>query len=175
MSDAPKSKFELIVELVRALAWPLFATIALIVFLGPLRLTARQIPDLVGRSETITVAGLSIEVQRGVSQQASDEVKQAVADLSPDSISLLLNMQGASYFASGYGALGRQQYAELIDLGLVVPLPTEELPHPISESGEVRKYDFGIDITPLGEDAQSFLLSLISEFVQELRSAEQID
>lgn len=167
-----ESKVELLkctVELVKAVAWPLFATIALISFWGPLRLTARQLPELVSRSETITVAGLSLEVQRGVSQQASDEVRKAVAELSPDGINNLLTMQGNVYYSLESVSFGRERYEEMIDLGLVEPLTANELDAAESDG---REYGFGVEITPLGEEAQSLLLSLISEFTQELQSAE---
>ena len=176
--DAEKSKEDLaskvellkcIVELVKAVAWPLFATIALLSFWGPLRLTVRQLPELVSRSETITVAGLSIEVQRNVSQQATEEVRQAVAQLSPDSISNLITMQGRRYYFSESAAFGREEHAEMIDLGLVEPLTADELDDAESDD---REYGFGVEITSLGEEAQRLLLSLISEFTQELPPAE---
>lgn len=162
-------RLKVIVELVKALAWPLFATIALLSFWGPLRLTVRQLPDLVSRSETITVAGLSIKVQRGFSQQASDEVKQAVAQLSPEGISRILTMQGNIYYDSNSVTYARTEYKELIDLGLVEPLPEEEL---LGVGSDDRQYGYGVGITPLGEEAQRLLIALISEFTQELDSSQ---
>ena len=132
-------------------------------------MTVRQLPELVSRSETITVAGLSIKVQSGLSQQVSDEVKQSVAQLSPEAISTLLTMQGSVYYPLESANFGITRYAELIELGLVAQLSEEEL----TTSSSDRQYEFGVKITSLGTEAQSFLLSLISEFTRELPSAEQ--
>jgi hypothetical protein len=60
-SDPKPDRFAQTIELVRAIAWPLFGIIVLISFWNPLYSTIQQLPNLVSRSENITIAGLTLE------------------------------------------------------------------------------------------------------------------
>ena len=145
MAEAPKSRFELFVELVKATAWPILVAVVLVAFWSPLRETARQIPELLGRSDTVTIAGLSLKLSRGLRYQTSPEVKKVLAELSQEAIERLLAMASRSWWDVGSESHGRSENAELLRLGLVgvrvkIAYATILLPmlNPVCPSGTVR-------------------------------------
>ncbi len=166
MSEQPKSKFELTVELIKATAWPGLTMIILITFWGPLRQTAEQFPYLVRRSDTITIAGLSLEVSRELRRQASPEVEEVITELSKEGIKRVLRLSGGSYWDKGSETHGRADYTELIHLKLVEEIAVDELERQNQEEG--KNFGFGVRPTELGRQTQSFLQSVVAEFVQEL-------
>jgi hypothetical protein len=170
MADAPKSTFELIVELIRALAWPILAVLVLISFWRPLHDTAVQIPDIVGRSDTITIAGLSLKVGRALRRQASPEVQEVLARLSPEGLKRVLGLSSSIWWDQGQEPMGQADVAELLRLGLVEEVSSAELQERNRE--DEKNFGYGVEITELGEQTQSFLQSVVAEFVQEVsRSA----
>lgn len=170
MSNNPsKSRFELIVELIKAVAWPLFAIVLLVSFWRPLRSAVTQLPNIISRSETLSIAGLSLKVRRSLAKQPSEEVKQALSKLSPDDLKRLQNFN-STFCEEQYAASCRADYAALVGLGLLAEVPESELKK--DRSG--TPYGFGVRITPKGKETQSVLNALVSEFVQELeRSGEE--
>jgi hypothetical protein len=171
MAKAPKTKFELFVELVQAMAWPLSATIVVFSFWTPLQDAARQIPSIVGRSDTITIAGLSLKVGQGLRQKASDAVKRVLDKLSPEGVKKILSMSQGSYWDKGNEYDGRNENSELVKLGLVDEVPANELDQ--KNGLEHKNFGYGIRPTQLGRETQSFLQSVVSEFVQQLGYAAQ--
>ncbi len=166
-AEAPtKSRFELIVELIKAVAWPLLAIVVLVAFWSPLRRTADLIPSIVGRSDTITIAGLTLKVGRGLKSKASPQVEKVLESLSKDSIAAVLGMPEGATWPPNSAASGRAQNAELIKLGLVVELPQNEIDD--RNAKEHRDYVFGVRQTPLGKQTQVFLQAVVAEFVEEL-------
>jgi hypothetical protein len=172
MSNNPsKSRFELIVELIKAVAWPLFAIVLLISFWRPLRSAVTQLPNIISRSETLSIAGLYLKVRRSLARQPSEEVKQALSKLSPDDLKRLQNFT-STWCEEQYASSCRADYAALVSLGLIEEVPESELKTQKDRSG--TPYGFGVRITPKGKETQTLLNTLVSEFVQELeRSGEE--
>jgi hypothetical protein len=164
--ETPKGRFELLVELVKATAWPMFAAAVLIIFWGPLHETAKEIPTLVGRSDTVTIAGLSLKVSHGLHQKASPEVQKAVGELSREGIERVLSLSSSSWWDKGSEVSGRSDYAELLRLGLVEEVSSSEVE--VQNKRDKRDFGYAVRITELGKKVQSFLRSVVAEFVQEL-------
>lgn len=163
----PKSRFELVVELIKALAWPLIALILLIAFWTPLRQTTDLIPSIIGRSDTITIAGLSLKVGQGLKAKATPEVQKVLAKLSRSGVERVLRMSDSSYWTRGSGlSSDKNQGAELVKLGLETEVPQSELD--ALNLKQQTNYGFGLRITDLGRETQAFLQSVVAEFVQEL-------
>ena len=158
-----KTRLELIVELIRALAWPSFAFVLLIALWSPLRLVALQLPDLIGRSETISIAGLSIKVGKGLRQQASKKVVAVLAKLSPDGLRKLVDRGNESYWDIGSESFAKTENAELVRLKLLEEIPERELKE------RNQRYGYGIRPTSLGKEAREYVLALLAEFVGEIR------
>ncbi len=168
--NVSKSKFEITVDLIKALVWPVISLFILIIFWQPLRLVANQLPSIVSRSETITISGLSLKIRNNdIVQKPSDSVKTVVAALSADGVKTMLNNSSGVYWNVGDEAFGRKQYEELIKLGLYREVPRTEL----EEKKEQNKnYGFGAEVTPLGIETNKFLTQVVAGFVQELKDAK---
>jgi hypothetical protein len=152
-------------ELAKALAWPLLALVLLMGLWSPLRESAKEIPTLLRRSEGLTIAGVSLRVREDLSRRASLEVRTVVARLSPESLQYLLSSNGNGMFLIGGGTSQLpRELGELAGLGLIEELPAEELP---------PQADSGFQMTPLGEEATSFLLVVVSEFVEQLAQEKE--
>ena len=166
--NSPKTRFELSVELVKALAWPLFAAVVLILFWGPIRSAAGLLPNIVSRSEALSIAGLSIKIGKGISQRPSDDVKAALSKLSPDDLKRLLNQSSSTRCGTESASTCKADYAPLVILGLMEEIPESELQ--LQDQSKMR-YGYGARLTAKGRETQRFLYDLISQFVQELERA----
>lgn len=166
MVEVPKSHFELFVELVKATTWPILVAVVLIAFWAPLRDTARQIPSLLSRSDTVTIAGLSLKLSPGLRHQASPDVKKVLAELSQEAIKRLLSMGSSTWWDVGEESRGRSENAELVRLNLVEEVPAHEIKK--LNDRDQRNFCYGVRITELGRQTQSFLHSVVAEFVKEL-------
>src|SRR6266550_448005 len=167
--EATKSRFELFVELVKAIAWPLLAAVVLVSFWHPLREAANQFPSIVSRSDTITILGLSLKIGPQLRQKAPREVQEALAALSADGIKTLIGMgrgRGNDIHISSVVTSGRGPYAELIKLKLAEEVPGLARADPTSDPTYAT---YVLQITPLGVQTNDFLLSLIAEFIDELK------
>jgi FMN phosphatase YigB (HAD superfamily) len=170
VTEKPKSRFELVVELIKATAWPVFAAVVLITFWGPLHDAAREIPTLIGRSDAVTIAGLSIKVGHGLREKASPDVRKVLAELSREGIEQILSVGSSSWWDKGAEASGRTAYAELLRLRLMEEVPAGEIETLNKKDG--RNYGYAVRVIELGQKVRSFLQSVVAEFVQELaRSA----
>jgi hypothetical protein len=165
-----KSKFEIIVDLIKALLWPIIAVFILILFWQPLRLVANQLPSIVSRSETITISGLSLKIRNNdIVQKPSDSVKNVLALLSADGIKRMLNNSTASYWDKGDETFGRSEYEELVKLGLYTEDSAEEL---AERNKQQKNYGYGVEITSLGKETNNFLVQIVAGFVQELKGTK---
>lgn len=165
-ANKPKTTFELIVELINGIAWPLFAFVLLIGLWGPLQSVATQFPDIIGRSETITIAGLSIKVGQGLKQQASGDVEKVLSNLSPDGLRKLIDNGNESYWDYGSETYAKNEVAELVRMKLLEEISGNEL------RGKDKKYAYGVRPTILGKNAREYVLKLISQFVGELKRSK---
>ena len=162
----PKTRFELSVELTKALAWPVLVLVLLVVFWIPLHQTASLIPSIVGKSDTITIAGLSLKVSQGLKAKASPDVEKALSNLTKSGIERVLEMGEASYWDQNSIAHGKERNAELLKLGLVTEIPAIEIERINLRDG--TKHGYGVKRTELGKQTQAFLQSVVAEFAQEL-------
>jgi hypothetical protein len=125
----------------------------------------------VGRSDTITFAGLSLKVGPGLREKAPVEVQKVLPRLSRDGIEKILSMSsGGVYWDKPDAWRGREEYAELKGLGLVEEIPSDELDK--KNADEHRNYGYAVHMTALGRQTQAFLRSVVAEFVQHVTSQE---
>ncbi len=168
MGELPKSRLELVTELIKATAWPSLALVALWGFWGPLQEAAKQLPALIGRSEVLTIAGVSLRVGSSLREKATPEMQKVLAEISPDGLRWILSTsEGGAYWDAGDVSTGRRETMELRKLGLVEEVPAQELNDP----RRGRRYGYGVRSTHLGKRTHAFLVSLVAEFVQGLEHA----
>lgn len=167
--EKSKTRFELMVEMVKALAWPVFAFIILLSFWTPLREASRTLPGLLRRSEAITIAGLTIKLQGELRAKASPEVEQALARLSPEDIEELLNFRFVGCWDADSTNIQqiKDRYGRLVQSGLLVEVA--DMGRCASTQGVT--YEYALGPSPLGVEAQKFLFALLAAFLHELGSA----
>ena len=79
--DGPRGTFEIWVDLVKGLSWPLVALIVLFTMWTPLQRIAADLPDIIERSTSIKIGELAIEVDKGLGQKATPEVQEVLAKM----------------------------------------------------------------------------------------------
>lgn len=166
MSD--KSKTEISIELIRALAWPTIVVILLISFWAPLQKTAKLLPILIDRSDTITIAGLTIKVKESLRKQASPEVEIVLSKLDRVGIEQVLEMGESTWWDIDDSEYGRSKTVELISLGLLEEVSDGEIKENNLRRG--NSHGYAVKQTALGLETQEFLQAVVTEFVQELGS-----
>ncbi|SET69761.1 hypothetical protein SAMN05216412_11325 [Nitrosospira multiformis] len=162
MENIKKSTFELCVELIRALAWPVIAAALLISFWQPLRETANLLPSILHRSDAITIAGLSLKVSHELRHEAPPDVQAKLRRLSPSGIEALLNHGENTkmiYEGKSEEKRAEERWGELV---------ANELAYKESYDDGAR---FFVALTPVGVKARSYLVSIISEFIKGLADA----
>jgi hypothetical protein len=152
-----KSKFELGVDLIKALAWPLFSIIVLFSFWPQLHSTMDQLPDLLKRSNTITIGDLTIILSRNI-REPSAEVKKVLSEITPIDIPRLMRIEQRVWLLTDAND-AKINYADLLRLGLLEEIPTQDLP---------ENSTYGVQLTQLGRDTQKYLSDLLLEFVDQL-------
>jgi hypothetical protein len=86
-------------------------------FWSPLHNIADQLPTILGRSDTITFAGLSLKVSPGLRAKAPPEVQTVLPRLSSGGLEKIMAMSsGGTYWDKGNAADGRAEYGELMAL-----------------------------------------------------------
>lgn len=163
MPENQKTKFELFVELIKVLAWPTFAFFILFSFWGSFRSVARLLPEVLGRSQSITIAGMSLEIGSDIGREAPDGVSEILSDLPPSDIRILMNFRGPTFwdYAGGY-----RQHETLMQAGLLEAISQDELNQRIERTG--NNTSGGIRLTPLGQSAQDYLMAIVSSFVDQI-------
>jgi hypothetical protein len=163
----------MVVELVKVLAWPVFAICVFLSLWSPLRRTADMIPSIIGSSEAITIAGLSLKVGHSLRSKATPEVMAVLSEISTSGLKRIMEMEASQYqyWNQNDAEDARNLYRELIKLGLVREVPESSLAELKKSNGKTVVY--ALELTQLGEETQKFLESIVRDFAQDLaRQAE---
>lgn len=163
--DKPRvyAKGEYFLELYKAstpllatLIWPLALLIIVYAFREPLKLTADLLPSILSRSSRIEVSGVTLEVNRRLELLATDELKQALSDISPDAIKALVDLgtTGRTTYSKYTTEEEMQNLLELESKGLI----KLELNYQHATNPEL---DIHYESTELGKKAYEFLLEII--------------
>jgi hypothetical protein len=170
-ADPKKSSVELITDLIKAAAWPLFAVIILIVFLSPFRAVADLLPDIVSRATSIKIGNLAVEIGRNI-PPPREEVQKVLATMSPDDIGEILDIvRGGLRVWHGRDINGGKRAAErLLDFDLIEEVSAED---PQRQGQGIPKEAYVVRLTPLGAETKEFLSRIIGEFVEQLKHPQQ--
>jgi hypothetical protein len=155
-----KTRFENINDLVKILIWPLFAVLLLVCFWKPLFSLINKLPEIIDRSQTVTIAGLAIELNQNM-RQPSEEVKIVLSEISPEGVKMLTEFKGTMCWWGEISSDNYQVYEELIRLGLFAETSSIDLKGNCSIETK---------ITNLGLNTKDYLFELLSEFVGKLNN-----
>ena len=80
----------LVLEFAKALVWPVFITVMIIVYRKPVRAVLQNLIDKFSQASKVTIGSLSLEIQQRVRQAGNPQLARAVGELSPGAIAELL-------------------------------------------------------------------------------------
>jgi hypothetical protein len=94
----------LLVELVKATAWPLLALVFFLLFQQPIRRTIALVPDKLEKADKAAIGSLSWEIQRHATEQGGNDLAVRVGTLSAAAVEELLKTprDGSMGFVSKY-------------------------------------------------------------------------
>lgn len=144
---------------VSSVLWPLFAFVVLVSFWTQLQTIANRLPDLIDKSQTISIAGLKVELDNTSRiHNPSPPVAKALKDLYAEDIKLLITNPDAAVFSPPERvAEYRERFAHLIQLDLIREGKTTML----GQGGEVARNGTVFKLTPVGTEAKAYLVELV--------------
>lgn len=106
-----RDRLALLVELCKALSWPLLALLFFVMFYAPIRRTITVIPDKLERSARGNVWSFSWEISENARQLGGSSLALVVGNLSPTAIDVLINAprHGGAGILGGYGGADQEQ------------------------------------------------------------------
>jgi|GEM_PF-6292768 hypothetical protein len=161
-----KSSYEVTVMLVTALAWPAIVVLLLFIFRAPIQAVVAQLPSLMASSNTISVAGVSVQVDRKLRSQASAEALASMAALTGEGVRTLMMLEHKTPIYTAQDVRdGRieQEYGELIRANLAEVIPWEG-----ERWGPGTK---GVRVTDRGRRVQELALLIIADFAGQISAA----
>jgi hypothetical protein len=171
-NEQPKSKYEITVDLIRGMVWPLVVLGILVTFWNPFHQVADKLPALVDKSDSISIGSLSLSVNRSIQTKADDDVRKVLASLNANEVQAVLNMNDEGEWYSGQtdGPVLKQRHQSLIDQGVFEII---EDPKIIGKDNSGKPFTAEIKLTALGKKTKGFLQAVIDGFVDELRRADR--
>jgi len=159
--ESQKSQYEVTVDLIRSIIWPLFIGSLLIIYNKPFTETVSQLPNLLATSSELSIAGLKVQIDREISSKTTPEVLNGLSKLSPDGIERLMNMtRSTPVFKKNELKQYENEWKELLALKLVEIIPWYD------------KYDYGMRTTIIGRDTQQFVFLIISQITGRLNTRQ---
>lgn len=158
-----KSNYEITVDLIKAIVWPFLIILFLLVFWSPVHLVIEQVPNIIDRSQVITVAGVSIRSKEKLVNEASPRTKAVLSNISSDGLLTLLEIHDEVYWSKGDERVGRRKNSELVQFGLVDEIPDDEI--------RAKGYSYGVSVTSFGSETQEFLVALMQELIRDIENS----
>ena len=165
-TDGGKSTYEITVMLVRALAWPLIVLFLLFTYRVPIRAIATQLPALIASSNAISVAGVSVQVDRRLRSQASTDALTSLSSLTADGLRTLMDLsRGQPIYTADDIRGGRvdREYGELLRSGLAELRATDE--------GRFGPGSRMVHVTDRGRQTQELAFLIIADFAGQIAAA----
>jgi len=165
-APSAKTNYEITVLLVSALAWPATVLLLLFIFREPVKAVVGQLPSLMASSNSISVAGVSVQVDRKLRSQASAEALASMSSLSAEGVRSLMDLAQKTpiYEAREFkGGRVEREYGELLRAGLAEAVPWDE--------GRFGTGAKGIRVTERGRRVQELAYLIIADFAGQISAA----
>ena len=139
--------------------WPVFAFVVLIAFWSPLHTIATRLPDVIDKSQTISIAGLKLELDSTFRfRKPSPPVAEALKELYAEDVKILISNPDSALFSPPERvAEYREKYAHLIQLKLALESETIML----GQGGEAARKGTVFKLSPVGVAAKAYLVDLV--------------
>src|SRR3954470_23543522 len=114
--DNNKSRIQNITDLLKVVLWPIIVVVIILIFWRPLYLTLNRLPDVLNKSEAITIGSLSIKLEKKIISKPTEEVQNVLKELSATSVETLIYSNGTTNYYHESEMLYRQkQFSDLIE------------------------------------------------------------
>ena len=133
------------IELIKSLAWPVIVVLFLIFNWSPIRESVKLFPQLISRSESISIAGLSIEINQKLERESTPEIKESLRMISPHLIDIITNIGDSAWESN---MLTDQDWNELSALGLIT------------------RDDYGYQLNEKGLSVRKYILEVVNELIK---------
>jgi hypothetical protein len=167
MADA-KPRTSRIPELTdfQAFAWPLTVLLLVFMFWSPLRKLLATLPDALANSETITVGSASLRVGKSLSDQANQDVRDALSGMTAADVTLVAQvpLEGSVSYMGGISSELLGQWERLERLGLVTRESDEELAKQAMLNKQPKAI-YGVKATAKYYKVRKFLLGVLTDVV----------
>jgi hypothetical protein len=165
--EAGKSIYEITVMLITGIIWPVMLLGLLFLYREPIRAIAIQLPSLIASSSTISIAGVSVQVDRRLRSQASTDALAGLSALSSDGVRTVMYLSRAFpiYEAKDSVAGGRVdlENGELIKADLAKLEPADE-----TRFGHGARM---VRVTERGRQTQELVFVIIADFAGQIVAA----
>jgi hypothetical protein len=158
-------------ELAKSISWPLFGVFIVFCFWSSLHRAANLVASAMVDSESITIGQLSIKITK-LGIRPTPEVRDVLKDLSAQTINKLLELRPDQLSQVPPDVTSKSLNDRLIGLNLVKELSADQLAD-LSKRFVGSKFVYGVGLTPLGADVQSYVQSVTSEVIREAGSKDK--
>ncbi|SRR5712692_2297893 len=175
MADDGKTvnKITLLLDLIKALMWPVFAIVILVSFWRPLHEVATALPDLARSSESITIMGVSVRVGKRLAARASPDVREVLSKLSPTDVEFIITLGDTTEVkVDGNDQSDKPRLESLTALGLFEKMSAQEIK--AADENDQTTYWFAAKTTPRYGKVREFLIKWMSETFEELTSQQTV-
>jgi hypothetical protein len=162
----------LAVDLVKALAWPIFAICVVVAFYAPLRRVVDLLPEMLGRADSISIAGVDLHMSGRIGNRVTVEVRKVLDELQPADIRKIL--ETADNGSIWWDVVSRDEqtaWRRLAFLGLFREKTDKEVKDYNKRNGE--KSTFGLETTELFSKTRDFLIDVTSTLIAEAKSPDR--
>lgn len=173
---------QVVLEYIKALAWPVFAIVLLVSFWQPLQDIAKVAPGLVSQSESIQIGSVSLKVKARLAKQASEAVQTVLRRLQPEDILEILSISTSYREKQAGGTMlvyddddgsKADRYARFAELKIVTALSGPELEVAKKTNERPTHVTRGYRLSGLWDETYGFLIRLTLNVLEEAdRQAE---
>jgi hypothetical protein len=166
------SRVEEVTGLIRSLAWPLVAVLAIYLFYSPIEATLTTLSERSSDIENIKLGSLELKIRTSELPKSSAAVAKSIAGLAEKEIVMLLEIMPAGY---GYcrnnpsdSSFDENYRAPLSDLKARKLIEIEEQPGKNEPNCDLELY---ATLTKQGESARSFIVDLVTAQLKNANSS----
>ncbi|MDN5199927.1 hypothetical protein QQ008_01100 [Fulvivirgaceae bacterium BMA10] len=148
-------------ELIKSLVWPILITLFVLFNWSAIHNSIEHVPELISKSESISIGGLSIKINQNLQDKSSPEIKAFLKEISPADLDLILQLRNTiqRFSKEQYDEYGANEYKGLLNLGLAIKKDT------------LREANHEVDIvlSKEGESVRNYLIEIINELIKEAK------
>lgn len=170
-SEKNPTKFDLYLKLTTLLAWPIMILILLVIFWRPIKLLSSKLPKVVQKSETISIAGITLKMTDQITQKPTAKINEALTGLGHEPLLGLLELGVDEPSVGGIIGYDTATYNSSIKhltnrglLKVIKPNPTDT---------NINNSIVKVRMTKLGVKSSLVLADLFKVFVQELSKSNK--